>query len=239
MQEQFRDSPEYYLFGMIHELWALIMEGRLDEARALHYRSLDEIQKMLGWSEPAVQVEIGSNAVVLGLFDDGIALLQPVLMSDPMPTAEDSGHDEVYGYLYLHHALIETGDEERADAVAQIIETILEERRHFDYENDDSGSVIAEYMVNAALMSHAGDFGAARNVLEQAIGLGWRSYYEIRNDPLWAAALKDPGIRELMDRVVADLAEQRARVEAANAEHDFKAEAEAALARQEEGENRG
>jgi hypothetical protein len=160
-------------------------------------------------------------------------------MAEPLPIDTHMGHAEINGYLYLHHAFTEIGDREQATGVAEILDTIREQREPVYNAGDNTRIHTNELIIDVALAIQNGDFEAARAGLERAIERGWRSYYEIRNDPLWAEALEDPGIRRLIDGVIADLAEQRARVEAANAEHDFKAEAEAALARQSEEKNGG
>jgi TolB-like protein/tetratricopeptide (TPR) repeat protein len=222
MLEQFPEDTDWHLFGISHKLSALIMEGRRDEARSLFEDLLIATDEFLNRSGPGEMIAIGRDAVVLGFFDKGIDFLRPVLMQDPLPTEEEPDHGDIQGYLYLHHALEQVGDPDGASAVARIIDTIREQRRGIDDEGLDVDGIVIKVELNI----HAGDLPRARTLLARAVELGWRNYYEIRNDPLWSNALTDPGIMEVLDSVIADLAEQRARVEAANAEHDFKAEAE-------------
>jgi TolB-like protein/Tfp pilus assembly protein PilF len=232
---QFPKGTDWHTFGISHKMWALIKEGRREDARQLFATSMVSDEQFMDGADPGELIAMGMNAVVLGLPEQGIEFLEPVLLSDPLPTAEESGHDEIQGYLYLHHALQKVGDQEKVAQVEGIIETIREHRRVFD----DEDFHFDEILINALFKTHAGDLVGAQNLLSRAINLGWRDYYEIRNDPLWAEALENPGINELIEIVITDLAEQRARVEAAKAEHDFEAEAEAVLAQKTKKENGG
>jgi len=56
------------------------------------------------------------------------------------------------------------------------------------------------------------------------------SYYEIVNEPAWAKTIKTPGFQKFLAEMKEDVDRQRAIVEAADAEHDFRAEFEALMA---------
>ena len=71
-----------------------------------------------------------------------------------------------------------------------------------------------------------GDASAALESLRQALDLGWSNYYGIVNDPAWTRTLEKPEFRKVLARAKANNDEQRAIVEAADAEHDFRAELE-------------
>jgi len=66
-------------------------------------------------------------------------------------------------------------------------------------------------------------------------GSGWSvyygpgKYYEIINCPAWAETIKAPEFRALLSEMKEEVDRQRAIVEAADAEHDFRAEMEALL----------
>ena len=64
---------------------------------------------------------------------------------------------------------------------------------------------------NAALL---GDDELAYERLSQAVDKGWADYYRAVNDPRWGDVLSQPRFAKLMEKVQADLEEQRAEVEA-------------------------
>lgn len=70
----------------------------------------------------------------------------------------------------------------------------------------------------------SGDSGAALEYLRQAVDLGWADYYKVVNDPAWADTIRSPEFQDLLAEAKANNDRQRAIVEAADAEHDFRAE---------------
>jgi hypothetical protein len=97
---------------------------------------------------------------------------------------------------------------------------------HLD-EMSDSGYAIpdhfARYALNRALF---GDEDGARQNFETAVDAGFRDYFRIINDPVWADALDSPGFAELLDEMKQDIDRQRALVERADAKDNFRAEVE-------------
>ena len=71
-----------------------------------------------------------------------------------------------------------------------------------------------------------GDTGAARAYLRQALELGWANYYGVVNDPAWAETIQAPEFQALLAEAKANNDSQSAIVQAADAEHDFRAEFE-------------
>jgi TolB-like protein len=74
-----------------------------------------------------------------------------------------------------------------------------------------------------------GDKQGALSALQQAAEIGWANYFDVTNDPAWAETIKAPEFQVLLDEVKAKIDEQRGIVEAADAEHDFRAEVERLL----------
>jgi tetratricopeptide (TPR) repeat protein len=72
----------------------------------------------------------------------------------------------------------------------------------------------------------AGDTDAALGYLRQALELGWANYYGIVNDPAGAETMQTPEFQALLAEAKANNDRQRAIVEAADAENDFRAEFE-------------
>jgi hypothetical protein len=77
-------------------------------------------------------------------------------------------------------------------------------------------------------LTHAlvGEANTALDHLRQALELGWANYYGVVYDPAWAATLEMPQFQALLAEAKANNDRQRAIVEAADAEHDFRAEFE-------------
>jgi hypothetical protein len=86
-----------------------------------------------------------------------------------------------------------------------------------------------EYARNALLL---GNREQALELLEQAAEAGWRGYYGIRADPRWDPLREEPKFQAVLAKVKADLDAQRAQVEAIEADDDFIARYDAAMAEQ-------
>ena len=75
-------------------------------------------------------------------------------------------------------------------------------------------------------LTHAllGEANTALDHLRQALDLGWANYYGVISDPAWSQTLKIPEFEALLDGAKVNNDRQRAIVEAADAEQDFRAE---------------
>jgi TolB-like protein/tetratricopeptide (TPR) repeat protein len=88
---------------------------------------------------------------------------------------------------------------------------------------------------NAMHYALKGDSAAALQSLRAADKNDWKKYYgpgkyyEIINDPVWAETIKEPGFKAYLAGMKEELERQRALVEAADAEHDFRAELESLM----------
>ena len=103
-------------------------------------------------------------------------------------------------------AYAQTGDTGQAQVVLSIETSRL---AHF---KPYSAPIFLEPMaLNAALL---GDDDLAYKRLSQAVDKGWANYYRTVNDPRWGEVLSQPRFVKLLERVQADLEEQRAEVEA-------------------------
>ena len=122
-------------------------------------------------------------------------------------------------------AYLRTGNRDRA---MELIEPMITGCR----EREDAGRLHLGYnFYDCALVSLlAGEEQAALDLLDQAAEAGWRGYYGIRRDPRWDPVRDEPKFREILARVRADLDAQRAEVEDSEAEDDFEARLDAAIA---------
>jgi hypothetical protein len=83
------------------------------------------------------------------------------------------------------------------------------------------------FALNALL---AGSFDLALERLQRATEAGWRDYYMAHNDPRWRTVAGDARYLALMAAVKADVDAQRAEVERQDAEYDFAARLDSAVA---------
>lgn len=82
----------------------------------------------------------------------------------------------------------------------------------------------------ALLQSLRGDLDGALDDLRRAVELGWYAelggYYDVLNDPAWAATIEQPTFQRVLAKARSKLDSQRSIVEATEAAHDFRAEFE-------------
>ena len=102
--------------------------------------------------------------------------------------------------------------------------------------NDDADTILQALTDKFGLEDHAlhqallGNTEIALEILGSITGSGWSTYYgpgkyyEIFNDPVWADTIKAPKFQALLGDMRVEIDRQRAIVEAADAEHDFRAE---------------
>jgi hypothetical protein len=69
-----------------------------------------------------------------------------------------------------------------------------------------------------------GDFAAAADALEAAIEVGWLRYIWVMGNPMWTEMIAYPRIARMLEDVKVEVERQRAVVQQADAEHDFRAE---------------
>jgi TolB-like protein/tetratricopeptide (TPR) repeat protein len=106
----------------------------------------------------------------------------------------------------LGFAYLQTGDSEKAASVLSV-----EPPRLALWKPWSSPTSLAPMALNAALR---GDDDLAFERLSRAVDLGWANYYMTINDPRWGDTLSQPRFVELLEGVKADIAQQRAEVEA-------------------------
>jgi len=106
---------------------------------------------------------------------------------------------------------------------------LLSIHQAFEQEVILSASIPPGLEAKALNLALLGDNVGALQALQKAIDLGWTDYYWLVNDPAWADAIRAPELRELLAGVKLEVGRQRAIVEAADAEHDFRAEIEQLL----------
>ncbi len=134
--------------------------------------------------------------------------------------------DIVFISLRLGFAYQQVGRTEDAERLLRDLEALLETELRDSWDNPE-----ARYK-RAELAMLLGDTDGAYQALSRAADLGWAMYYVVANSPVWADVLGEPRFRALMDEVKANVDQQRAAVEAIEAEHDFRAEFDRLIATQ-------
>jgi TolB-like protein len=162
---------------------------------------------------PEQRAVYGSLLSLAGDHEAAIEWLEPVARE-----SMEAQHALAWAYL-------NTGEDTRAEAI------LLEPDRDFR-DREAAGRLhlsddLFAYARNSLLL---GNREHALALLERAAEAGWRGYYQVRQDIRWDAVRDNPRFRALMTRVKADVDEQRARVEAIEAEEDFVAQLDAAIA---------
>ena len=129
-------------------------------------------------------------------------------------TDDDSASTPLLAYAYQKVGRIDEANVLLTRLHEQLNAYVVE--RHMDY-----GPL---HHVRAQNFGLRGDFDAAADALEAAINAGWLRYIWVMNDPTWAETIAHPRIARMLDHVKVELERQRAVVEQADAEHDFRAE---------------
>jgi TolB-like protein/Flp pilus assembly protein TadD len=157
-------------------------------------------------------------------FDVGIAVLESALDLESLPkTLNHNAYGEWPSLHLLAHAYQQVGRDDEAN--------VLLSRLH-----EQLTSYVVERNMDFAQLHHLralnfglrGDFDAAADAFEDAINAGWLRYIWVMNSPAWAETIADPRIARMLDDVKVELERQRAVVQQADAEHDFRAEIAAA-----------
>lgn len=156
------------------------------------------------------------------------AVLDPGVASQEIETTQETNARHALAWAWRH-----SGDGGRADALLALLDG------HFRQQYSDGrlhrSSELFDYARTQALL---GETTLALDLLEQAEAAGWRGYYGVLNDPRWNAVRGEPRFQALMARVEAELDAQLAEVERLEAQDDFGARLEAAIAVRRVGQGR-
>ena len=125
----------------------------------------------------------------------------------------------------LAHAYAQVGQTETSLRLLTELAEVL--------DAEDSGPLLVPRMLEhrATVRASLGDHQGALEALREAADLGWINYFWIANDPSWHATLAKPGFEEFLEDIRTEIELQRAIVEQANEQHDFRAEMELLLSK--------
>jgi hypothetical protein len=171
----------------------------------------------------------GSLAALGGDHATALRLLEPLIAQGP---------PDFLGSRRARHALawtyLQRGDKTRAVALLEPLASELQVEhaagrlRGIDLHSGYLSGTLAGYALTVLML---GNEAAALDLLEEAVEGGWRGYYVLRRDPRWAPLRDEPRFKAILARIKADVDAQRAQIEARDAEDDFVAQFDAALAR--------
>jgi len=165
--------------------------------------------------------QYASANILVGNFDVGIDVFEKTFDFESLSTLQHPGAFRL-GLEFSHelaYAYQQVGRDDEANVlltrVHEQLNVLVVERKM------DFGPLHHLFAQNFGLR---GDFDAAADAFQSAIKAGWLRYLWVMNDPTWARTIADPRIARMLDDVKVELERQRAVVEQADAEHDFRAE---------------
>jgi TolB-like protein/Flp pilus assembly protein TadD len=165
--------------------------------------------------------QYASANILVGNFDVGIDVFEKTFDFESLSTVR---HPAVYrlGLVFSHVLAYAYQQAGRDDEANVLLTRVHEQLNALAVERKmDFGPLHHLFAQNFGLR---GDFDAAADALEAAIKAGWSRYIWVMNDPTWAEMITHPRIARMLDDVKVELERQRAVVEQADAEHDFRAE---------------
>jgi TolB-like protein/Flp pilus assembly protein TadD len=200
--------------------WQLRIRGDLTGVQV----EIDKLQTALGTDIDGLQgihaAMYAAANISVANFDAGIDVFENAFDSESLPVVYDMGIFQGLGFSHvLAYAYQQVGRDDEADVLLNRLHEQL--NTYVVEENIDFGPL---HHVRAQNFGLRGDFDAAADALEAAIKAGWSRYIWVMNDPTWAKMIVNPRIARMLDDVKVELERQRAVVQQADAEHDFRAE---------------
>jgi serine/threonine-protein kinase len=200
--------------------WQLRIRGDLTGIQV----EIDKLQTALGTDIDGLQgihaAMYAAANISVANFDAGIDVFENAFDSESLPIVYDMGIYQGLDFSnVLAYAYQQVGRNDEADVLLNRLHEQL--NTYVVEENIDFGQLHHVRVQNFGLR---GDFDAAADALEAAIKAGWSRYIWVMSDPTWAEMITHPRIARMLDDVKVELERQRAVVEQADAEHDFRAE---------------
>lgn len=170
------------------------------------------------------QIQAGNFAKSIDWLERGIVIYEQDMVEDPPDKIDYSLLDEQWFddvVFMIARAMAFACGEAGRDAKQQAAMRHLEGK--YEWLAEPTNPFLLQSKAETRVL--LGDFEAALGHLQAALELGWANYYELVNRPVWAEAIKRPEFQAVLREAKANVETQRKIVEAADAEHDFRAEA--------------
>jgi TolB-like protein/tetratricopeptide (TPR) repeat protein len=205
--KQLADGIDHFYFRFRAMRMNMQFRGEYEEALAFTESFLDEHGYVFEELGPNDQAWILQTQALGGDYEGAIERFGSLGNGEPLAWIENVSAFSVPGLLNaMGFAYAQIGDSEAARSVLSVETTRL---AHF--KPYSTPIFLMPMAQNAALL---GDTDLAYERLLQAVDKGWAGYYRAVNDPRWGDVLLQPRFVKLLERVQADLEEQRAEVEA-------------------------
>ena len=201
--------------------WQLQRRGDLAGISA----EIDKLRTALGSDIDGLQgfdaAQYASANIFVANFDVGIDVFEKAFDFESLSIVDDMKSRWLWALEYSHELAYAYQQVGRDDEAIVLLTRLHERLNEYVIEdNFDFGPVHHLLAQNFGLRS---DYDAAADALEAAIKAGWLRYIRVMNDPTWAETIADPRIARMLDDVKVELERQRAVVEQADLEHDFRA----------------
>ena len=213
------NSPEYSLET---SLGLLVARGQFEKIPPLMDRMIDVLDIDLNQLADFQIVNFGVLKSVSGDSKDAIPLLEKYLNTDEPVTLRFNDSDDVFLLQLLAHIYMQTGSPDRAETIQARAEQIT--GNIFELGNFLSHPDIQ--LLPAVNLAARGKFAESAVALRKAFESGWRDYHAERHMPYWRGAWESEEFAPVIADIVAALEQQRAEVEAIEAEHSFQIEFE-------------
>ena len=205
----------------------LAMHGHWDELKSQLEIFQQQIEVAYQDLPASTTIDLGWLNILAGNHSFGIELLELTVDVESLEISPPG--DNLFELRYLHalaFAYEQVGRDDTARDLLLKLQAVIESLA-------TSGNlVIADTFETLALnRAMLGNNDEALQAFERAVELGWTNYYRVFNSPIWASTIASPGFQRLLNEAKVEVDRQRALVEAADAEHDFRAEFEQLLNR--------
>jgi tetratricopeptide (TPR) repeat protein len=220
-QDEARQSDPLVL--LLHQIEILLfrgdLEGAAEKLRRFEARDGFDLEDY----PPGIEYYFAPFYARFGRPETGVEMLEEQSGKNGINIAiDDDVYDAIMRLYTLAYAYEKTGQLDNAQITRERALALGDEIG----KDRPFGKNPENLFVLAFGFAANGDVENATLTLSEAVASGWRGYYEIINDPFMRDAFSAPEYDAIFNDVKADVDRQRKVVEAANAEHDFRAEFE-------------
>ncbi len=237
----------YEVLGMPEsaDYWLNIFESNTDDLEELTVAKMellilrgqfDKTDRHLDWMLDHWSIDLsnpprgmlGELGFLLSMgadFEPAIPLLERILELDQPVSERNNSSDDIFLLHLLAYDYEQTNQQEKVNA-------ILERAEHMTRNMYALGNFLSypdNQLTPALNFAVRGELEKSAQALRTAFEAGWIDYYAERHIPHWRGAWESEEFAPVVADIVAALEQQRAEVEAVEAENNFRAEFEIML----------